>query len=220
MAVSLLEGLAQLFLVCCILPIILLIIWIVIILLIIRSEKYKNTLIILISVVMAIWISAIPIFGFGLTGNINRTYNQPVEIPPGETWEVSGSMDDGNIIEVEFSANHPLEIVYIAKVTRTYTECSGYGSAYDEAISSLSTVAQSSTSGQDDYKVSEDGSYRVIFYNSNNSQSVKTDIYVKFRDRDVENILLGGAILLGVGIAITIVVIIFIKKFEQENVNV
>ncbi len=45
-------------------------------------------------------------------------------------------------------------------------------------------------------------------------------IYVKFRDRDVENILLGGAILLGVGIAITIVVIIFIKKFEQENVNV
>ncbi|MCK5561329.1 MAG: hypothetical protein KAJ51_12070, partial [Thermoplasmata archaeon] len=95
-----------------------------------------------------------------------------------------------------------------------------YGSAYDEAISSLSTVAQSSTSGQDDYKVSEDGSYRVIFYNSNNSQSVKTDIYVKFRDRDVENILLGGAILLGVGIAITIVVIIFIKKFEQENVNV
>jgi hypothetical protein len=170
---------------------------------------------------MVIWTIATPIFGFGLVGYSNRTYSHTVDIPPGETWEVSGSMDEGNIIEVEFSSNNPLERVYIAKITRTFTECSGYGSAYDEEISSLSTVAQSSTDAQDDYKVSEDGNYRVIFYNSY-SHAIKTDIYVKFRDRDVENILMGGAILLVVGIVITVGVIIAIKKFkkfEQENFN-
>lgn len=222
MAVSLLEGLAQLFLVCCILPIVLLIIWIVIIILIIRSKKYKNTLIVLISVVMVIWTIATPIFGFGLVGYSNRTYSHTVDIPPGETWEVSGSMDEGNIIEVEFSSNNPLERVYIAKITKTTnTDCTGYSSAYDETVSSLSTVAQSSTDGQADYKVSEDGNYRVIFYNSY-SHAIKTDIYVKFRDRGVENILMGGAILLVVGIVITVGVIIAIKKFkkfEQENFN-
>jgi hypothetical protein len=216
MAVNLIQGLAGLAFVCCILPIVLILIIVLVIWPSIKRANFdKNTKLLLTIGTLILFIS-LPIAGFGLIGELNRTNNDHINIEPSDKWELSSHMKTGHIIEVRFTSDKPLKEVCIAKVIDEVFDCSTYTTS--ESLSTLKIVAQNSDEGSTSFMVESDGDYKVIFYN-NNQSDIDLDLFVKFRNHDNEIIMYSGLIVGITGVILILIAVYRRKKIPKPKFN-